>query len=175
MGLLFFQHKVCLEKCDILYEYFKNFYLFPGFFTPRRQHSHLFPPTFLLRPVLLFMIIYMYTLLVWVSVCLYVSNKCQNGWTHRAQIFFGTSRDPREGLWMIEFSKILFVFVLQCLQSGYKEKMFTIKIIDVGASSLVYINSTAFNLSLVLPVRSISFPFFSRLIIHFSLSSLLIL
>ena len=30
----------------------------------------------------------------WVSVCLFVFNKC------------GTSRDPREGLWMIEFSKI---------------------------------------------------------------------
>ena len=39
-------------------------------------------------------------------VCLFVSKKRQNGWTDRAQIFCGTSRDPREGLWMIEFSKI---------------------------------------------------------------------
>ena len=40
------------------------------------------------------------------SVCLFVSNKRQNGWTDRAQIFCGTSRDPRGGLWMIKFSKI---------------------------------------------------------------------
>ena len=40
------------------------------------------------------------------DVCLFVSNKRQNGWTDRAQIFCGTSRDHREGLWMIKFSKI---------------------------------------------------------------------
>jgi len=34
--------------------------------------------------------------------CLFVSNKRQNGWTDRAQIFCGTSRDHREGLWMIK-------------------------------------------------------------------------
>ena len=39
-------------------------------------------------------------------VCLFVSNKRQNGWTHRAQIFCGTSRDHREGLWMIKISNI---------------------------------------------------------------------
>ena len=73
------------------------------------------------------------------SVCLFVSNKRQNGWTHWAQIFWGILRDPREGLWMIKFSKIclhqnsifeniknplilfikfanFFVFVLHCLQ-----------------------------------------------------------
>ena len=38
--------------------------------------------------------------------CLSVSNKRQNGWTDRAQIFCGTSRDPREGLWMIKISNI---------------------------------------------------------------------
>ena len=35
---------------------------------------------------------------------MHVSNKRQNGWTDRAQIFCGTSRDPREGLWMIKIS-----------------------------------------------------------------------
>ena len=40
------------------------------------------------------------------SVCLSESNKRQHGWTDRTQIFCGTSRDPREGLWMIKFSKI---------------------------------------------------------------------
>ena len=45
---------------------------------------------------------YKYTLLVGLS------NKRQNDWTDRAQIFCGTSRDPREDLWMIEFSKICF-------------------------------------------------------------------
>ena len=34
-------------------------------------------------------------------VCLFVCNKRQNGWTDRAQICCGTSRDHREGLWMI--------------------------------------------------------------------------
>ena len=32
------------------------------------------------------------------SVCLFVSNKRQNGKTDRAHIFCGTSRDHREGL-----------------------------------------------------------------------------
>ena len=40
------------------------------------------------------------------SVCLFVSNKRQNGWTDPAQIICGTSRDPREGLWMIKISNI---------------------------------------------------------------------
>ncbi len=36
------------------------------------------------------------------SVCLlFVSNKRQNGWTDQAQILYGTSRGPREGLWPI--------------------------------------------------------------------------
>ena len=47
--------------------------------------------------------IYILCLGVWVSVCLFVQ-KNQNGGTNRAQIFRGT--DPREGLWMIEVSKI---------------------------------------------------------------------
>jgi len=42
------------------------------------------------------------------SVSLFVSNKGQNDWTDRAQIFCGTSCDPMEGLWMIEFTKICF-------------------------------------------------------------------
>ena len=37
--------------------------------------------------------------------CLFVSYKRQNGWTDRAQFFWGTSCDPKEGLWMIELSK----------------------------------------------------------------------
>jgi len=49
------------------------------------------------------------------SVCLFVSNKRQNGWTDQTQILFGTSRDPREGLWIIKTSKIcvstLFIFL----------------------------------------------------------------
>ena len=39
-------------------------------------------------------------------VCLFVSNKRQNGRTDRAQIFCGTSRDSREGLWIIKISNI---------------------------------------------------------------------
>ena len=50
--------------------------------------------------------IYKFGLSVCLFVCLFVSNKRQNGWTDRAQNFCGTSCDPREGLWMIKFSKI---------------------------------------------------------------------
>ena len=45
-------------------------------------------------------------LFVCLSVCLFVSNKRQNGWTDRAQIFCGTSREPREGLWVMKISNI---------------------------------------------------------------------
>ena len=37
-------------------------------------------------------------------ICLFVSNKRQNGW--RPKSFCGTSRDPRESLWMIKISNI---------------------------------------------------------------------
>ena len=47
-----------------------------------------------------------YTLLFCLGVWLFLSNKHQNGWTDRAQFFCGTSRDPKEGSWIIEFSKI---------------------------------------------------------------------
>ena len=50
--------------------------------------------------------IYKFDLYVCLSVCLFVSNKRQNGWTDRAQIFCVTSRDPREGLWKIKISNI---------------------------------------------------------------------
>ena len=43
---------------------------------------------------------------VCLSVCLFVSNKRQNCWTDRAQIFCVTSRDHREGLWTIKISNI---------------------------------------------------------------------
>ena len=44
-----------------------------------------------------------YTLLVHVFPSVF--NKRQNCWTDRAQIFCGISRDHREDLWMIKFSK----------------------------------------------------------------------
>ena len=99
--------------------------------------------------VLYFVSIYKFGL----SVCPFVSNKRQNGWTDRAQFFCGTSRDPREGLWMIEilniclhqnsivikFLKILkireffcenprIIFVL--FYDVHKENMFTINLED---------------------------------------------
>ena len=40
------------------------------------------------------------------SVCLFVSNKRQNGWTDRAQIFCVASMDSREGVWIIKISNI---------------------------------------------------------------------
>ena len=51
----------------------------------------------------LYMLVCLFVCLsVCLSVCLFVSNK------RRAQIYCGTSRDPREGLWMIKISKICF-------------------------------------------------------------------
>ena len=80
-------------------------------------------------------------------VCLFVYNKCQNGWTDRAQIFRRTSHDPRVGLWRIKISKIRFqqnsnvikfweiheiIFYKICellflFNNEYKGKMFTIE------------------------------------------------
>ena len=51
-------------------------------------------------------LIYLYINSACLFVCLFVSNKRQNGWTDRAQIFCGTSRDSREGLWIIKSSNI---------------------------------------------------------------------
>ena len=86
-------------------------------------------------------------------VCLFVSNKRQNGWTDWAQIFFVTSRGPREGLWMIKILNIclyqnsIFIKFLKILKiheffwfkfenifvlfyDVHKENMSTIKIED---------------------------------------------
>ena len=38
---------------------------------------------------------------------MFVSNKLQNGWTDRAQILYGGSRDLRESLWNIKIYKNL--------------------------------------------------------------------
>ena len=48
--------------------------------------------------------IYMLCLGVCLIVCLFVSNKHKNSWTKQDHIFCGTSRDPKEGFWMIKFS-----------------------------------------------------------------------
>jgi len=97
--------------------------------------------------------IYKFGLSVCLFVCLFVSNKRQNGWTDRAQIFCGTSRDPRKGLWMIKilniclhqnsifikFFKILKIHEIFCenpriifvlFYDVHKENMFTIYLED---------------------------------------------
>ena len=80
---------------------------------------------------------------------MFVSNKRQNGRTDRAQIFCGTSRDYREGLWMIKISNIclhqnsIFITFLKILKiheilqiifvlfyDVHKENMFTINLED---------------------------------------------
>ena len=93
--------------------------------------------------------IYKFGLPVCLFVCLFVSNKRQNGWTDRAQIFCVTLRDPREGLWLIEFSKICFHqnsiienienprnFFFKSVKKSFfynvhKENMFTMEMEDV--------------------------------------------
>ena len=52
-------------------------------------------------------ILYLYTLLVWVSVRMFVTDKRQYGTTDQTQIFCGTSHDPRKGSWT---NKIVFIF-----------------------------------------------------------------
>ena len=42
----------------------------------------------------------LYINILFLSGCLFVSNKLQNGWTDRVQIFWGSPPDPREGLWI---------------------------------------------------------------------------
>ena len=106
------------------------------------------------------------------SVCLFVSNKRQNGWTDRAYIFCGTSRDPREGLWMIKISNIclhqnsIFIKFLKILKNHeifcenpriifvlfsdvHKENMFTINLEDgreaPSKASTIYIISGFFS------------------------------
>ena len=71
-------------------------------------------------------------------VCLFLSNERQNGWTDRDQILYGTSRDPREGLWMIKISKIwlslnfkslwffigeFFIIIFHCLRKCLQLKL----------------------------------------------------
>ena len=51
----------------------------------------------------IFISIYKFGLSACLFVCLFVSNKRQNGWTDRAKFFCGTSRDHRKGLWMFCF------------------------------------------------------------------------
>ena len=46
--------------------------------------------------------IYLYICLV----CLFDSNRRQNGWTDRDRILFGISHNSKEGLWIFKISKI---------------------------------------------------------------------
>ena len=55
---------------------------------------------------LIYLYIYKFGLSVMVGVCLFVSNKRQNGWIDWAQILCGTSHGPKEGLWMNKDIKI---------------------------------------------------------------------
>ena len=134
--------------------------------------------------------IYKFGLSVCLFVCLFVSNKRQNGWADRAQIFCGTSRDSREGLWIIKISNIclhqnsivikffkilkireLFLF---CFTMIHKENMFTINLEDgreapskarkKGAKRLeflVIINSVKFSLKIIFNFSY--FPYYSKL------------
>ena len=60
------------------------------------------------NPGIVFCIQYSYSVSIYIYllVCLSVSNKRQNCWTHRDQILCGTPHDPRESFCMIKISKI---------------------------------------------------------------------
>ena len=68
------------------------------------------------------------------SLSLIVSNKRQNCWTDRVQTFCRTSRDPREGLWMIKIEKNL------CLKVFYFCKIF----LKAWKSAIFFINPRIF-------------------------------
>jgi len=57
------------------------------------------------------------------GVCLFVFSKRQNGWTDRAQIVWGNSRDPREGLWIIKILKFVFKSFYFCKNLEMREKI----------------------------------------------------
>ena len=67
-----------------------------------------------------FVDIYTYILLVWVSVCLFVSNKRQNCWSDRTQILCGSHIAKGKVYGPSKFHKFpsakFIVFVLQCIQ-----------------------------------------------------------
>jgi len=130
--------------------FWKHLFLFRGFLLMKTTFSY-FPGMF--ENPAPAKSIYKFGLSVCLSVCLFVSNKRPNGWTDRAQIFCGTSRDPREGLWMIEilniclhqnsivikFLKILKIREIFCenpriifvlFHDVHKENMFTINLED---------------------------------------------
>ena len=72
------------------------------------------------------------------SVCLFVSNKRQNGWTDWAQFFLGPWIFKNLPLTKFDFGKILKIHDLKknsdisfvVFYDSYKDKMFTIKIED---------------------------------------------
>ena len=83
-------------RCLLLYSRYK--------FSCKQNYKNIYTRCFrnnnqrkLIRPS-----IYKFGLSVCLSICLFVPNKRQNGWTDRAQIFCGKSRDHRKGLWMIK-------------------------------------------------------------------------
>ena len=65
---------------------------------------------------------------VCLSVCLsvYVSNKRQNDYTDLTQMLYGTTHDPREGLWMLKITKnfvqkfLIFVKFWKCAKKYFQ-------------------------------------------------------
>ena len=68
---------------------------------------------------------FLYTNLACLGVFLFVSNKSQNGWTDRAQILCGTSRDHREVYEWLKLKKIVFrsFLVLKNFENARKKFM----------------------------------------------------
>ena len=60
---------------------------------------------------------------VWVLVCLFVSNKRQNGWTEWAQIVCWTSNDHRKVYEWSKFKKFVFEFFYFCKTLKMREKI----------------------------------------------------
>ena len=99
----------------------------------------------------------LYIYFAWVYVCLFVSNKRQNGWTERAQIFFGSlvwfqgrfindqifKNFPLRKFDFWKFWKST-KFILFLFYNVYSENMFTIEKED--GRSLVFIFITKYTL-----------------------------
>ena len=92
--LIIFRRKICLI-----------YFIKRSWQSSRRSAKSTFFPA----SEIIYSIYIKYTLLVWVLVCLFVSNKRQNDWTDQDQILCRILQDPGKG--MIKSSKI-------CLQQN---------------------------------------------------------
>ena len=98
------QHKFTWgqQKVHVWFDVWSDVELFPSYFLIKQSLCILHTNTLLS--------IYIYIYFLGLSVCLFVTNKHQNGWTNRAQILCGTSYNPKKGLCLLRIQKVVSKF-----------------------------------------------------------------